>query len=202
MKRLRSFGFSLVVWCFSFLIFWLVSFGVENLAYPAALVWFPDLVPEYNFVNEREKYELLYAVLRVISAGITALVVSYISVRHDNERFEYMISKTEGMYTMSEGCRLYFGRYIFIDLIIAVLIPTVTVLLEAQILPLLSMLPEGVIDMIRTPLAVSSSFISLLGGVGAVILLSALIFGARLLAGLYAIDRFRVVWLSDIQYLG
>ena len=202
MRYLKAFGFALFVWCFSFIIYGFVAFAVENLLYPALLNWFPNVVPEYNFVNEREKYEELYRIMRCFSAGITAIIVTYISVRQNNERFEYMITKTEGLYTVSEGAHIYYPRYIVEDLVASISVPFFVVALETRVIPLLKFLPESVIGMLYTPLSVSSCFVSLFGEAVAVLLLFLIIFLCRMLSGLHALDRFRVTWLSDIQYIG
>ncbi len=202
MRYLKTIGFSLFVWCFSFVLFSAVCFVIINLIYPALLSEFPGLLPDYNFVNEREKYEQLRRILEAISAAVAAAILSYVSVRYDNERFEYMITETEGMYTMKAGISIYYSRYLLSDVVVSVIIPILVVAFESGVIPLMDFLPESVIEVLYLPFSLSSAFISLVGDIWAVILLTVLIFITRLLAGFRAIDRFRVVWLSDIQFLG
>ena len=202
MKNLKTIGFSLFVWCFSAVIFFVVAFAVENLLYPALISEFPGFLPDYSFVNEREKYEQLHRILKMISAVIAAIFISYLSVRYDNERFEYMITKTEGMYTLRDGIALWYPRYVRSDLLVAVIIPLLAVILESRVIPLLTFLPESAKDLLYLPLSLSSAFVALFGEVWSIVILFLVIYASRLLAGLRALDRFRVVWLSDIQYLG
>lgn len=202
MKNLKTIGFSLFVWCFSALLFSAVCFVVINVIYPAILNEFPGLLPDYNFVKEREKYEQLRKILEMICASLAAVILSCLSVRYDNERFEYMITKTEGMYTLREGAALWYPRYVVSDLLVALVIPTLAVILESRIIPLLNFLPESAIGMLYLPLSLSSAFIAVFGEVWSVLLLFFIIYATRLLWGLRALDRFRVIWLSDIQYLG
>ena len=190
------------MWCFSAVIFFVVAFAVENLLYPALISEFPGFLPDYSFVNEREKYEQLHRILKMISAVIAAIFISYLSVRYDNERFEYMITKTEGMYTLREGIALWYPRYVRYDLLVSVIIPLLAVILESRVIPLLTFLPESAKDLLYLPLSLSSAFLALFGEVWSIVILFLVIYASRLLAGLRALDRFRVVWLSDIQYLG
>ena len=202
MKNLKTIGFSLFVWCFSAILFSAVCFVVINVIYPAMLGEFPGLLPDYNFVNEREKYEQFRKILEAICAIVAAAILSYLSVRYDNERFEYMITKTEGMYTLREGIALWYPRYVRSDLLVSVIIPLLAVILESRVIPLLTFLPESAKDVLYLPLSLSSAFLALFGEVWSIVIMFLVIYASRLLAGFRALDRFRVVWLSDIQYLG
>jgi hypothetical protein len=71
MRYLKTAVLGFAIWCFGFLLVPLVSFFITSIVYPAFLEWFPDSVPEYNFVNEREKYEQFYLMLDVISVSIS-----------------------------------------------------------------------------------------------------------------------------------
>ena len=150
MKYLKAFALGLCIWCFSFMLFGLIDFAVKALIYPALVEWFPRLVPEYNFVNEREDYDRLYATMSVISSLILICVASHVTMRLDNERMEYMITETEGLYTISEGAGIYYSRYIRADIIASLLIPLPLMILDA-LLPLFEFLPEGVLSLIQIP---------------------------------------------------
>ena len=123
MKNIKSIAFGFGIWLVSFPIFLLLSFFIGSILYPAFLEWFPDLVPKYNFVTERENYELLHTVLEFISAIITVFISSHLAVRFDNDRMERMITLTEGLYTLKDGAKIYYPAYIKCDVMAAVLIP-------------------------------------------------------------------------------
>ena len=183
------------------MLFGFIRFAVESLVYPALLEWFPQIIPEYNFVNERDDYERLAAALKVISAMILLFVVSHITLRLDNERMEYMITETEGLYTLGDGARIYYSRYLKADACAALLIPLPLMIFEA-FLPLFGFLPEGALSLIQIPLEPTRAFTSTLGVIPAYLVMVVTFCAARLASGLRCIDLWRALWLSDIEYLG
>ncbi len=202
MKYLRAVFIGFLIWCLAFLILGAVSFVVNSLIYPAFLRWFPRLVPEYNFVNEREDYERFYLVLSVISVSISIFILSYVSIRLENERMEYMITKTEGKYALGEGMLIYFPRYIYPDILAALVIPLPLLLLDIFALPFLDFLPEGLQSLINMPFEPTRIICEAFGIPLGYLFMAALFFAARILSGIRAIDIWRVLWLSDIQYVG
>ena len=202
MKYVRSCFLGLGVWVISFPLFIAIAFLVNSLIYPALLEWFPRVVPQYNFVNERENYEQFFAFLGMISGIATVFVSSYITIRLDNKRMEYMITKTDGMYTIREGAEVYFSEYFRADLIIALIIPLPLLFLDAFLLPQLSFLPDGVFSIIETLFSPTRAFTDFLGMIPSYLVMSVMMLSSRCLCALRAIDVWRVLWLSDIQYVG
>jgi hypothetical protein len=201
MRYLKAFLFGLGIWCISFAIFGFIDFAVKSLIYPALTEWFPRIVPEYNFVNEREDYDRLYATMSVISALILICISSHVTMRLDNERMEYMITETEGLYTLGDGARIYYSRYLKADTCAAMLIPLPLMIFEA-FLPLFGFLPEGALSLIQIPLEPTRAFTSTLGVIPAYLVMAVTFCAARLASGLRCIDLWRALWLSDIEYLG
>ena len=201
MRYLKAFLFGLGIWCVSFAAFGLIDFAVKSLIYPALVEWFPRIVPEYNFVNEREDYDRLYATMSVISALILICISSHVTMRMDNERMEYMITETEGLYTLSDGAKIYYSRYLWIDVYAALLIPLPLMVFDA-FLPIFSFLPEGALSLIQIPLEPTRALVDNLGAVFAYLVMAVTFCVARLLSGLRCIDFWRALWLSDIEYLG
>ena len=201
MRYLKAFLFGLGIWCVSFAAFGLIDFAVKSLIYPALVEWFPKIVPEYNFVNEREDYDRLYATMSVISSLILIFLSSHVTMRLDNERMEYMITETEGLYTLSDGAKIYYSRYFRADICAALLIPLPLMIFDG-FLPLFSFLPEGVLSLIQLPLEPTRALTLTLGVVPAYLLMAVAFCTARLLSGLRCIDFWRALWLSDIEYLG
>ena len=185
------------------MIFGFIGFAVNSLIYPALLEWFPKLIPEYNFVNEREDYDRLAAALTLICGVIYIFVSSHISLRLDNERMEYMISSTDGLYTISEGARIYYSRYLYADIFAALLIPLPMLLLDIFAMPqLIGLLPDGVISLMSMPFEPTRAFSAFLGIVPAYVFMSVCFLVSRLASGLRCIDVWRAVWLSDIEFVG
>ena len=185
------------------MIFGFISFAVNSLIYPALLEWFPGLIPEYNFVNEREDYDRLAATLTVISGVILIFVISHISLRLDNERMEYMISKTDGLYTLAEGARMYYSRYFYADIFASLLIPLPILLLDTLVMPhLVGFLPDGAVSLISIPLEPTRAFSYSVGTIPAYILMAVCFLVSRLASGFRCIDVWRAIWLSDIEYVG
>ena len=202
MKYLRAVSIGFLIWCLAFLILGAVSFVINSLIYPAFLQWFPRIVPEYNFVNERENYERFYLALSVISVVISIFILSYASIRLDNERMEYMITKTEGKYTLGEGISIYFPRYLRSDIAASLVIPLPLMVTDIFVLPFLDFLPEGLLSLIYMPFEPTRIICEAFGLVFGYLFMAVLFFVSRMLSGIRALDIWRVLWLSDIQYVG
>ncbi len=202
MRYLKAIGLGFTVWVVSFPVFLLVSFSVNSLIYPALTEWFPRVFSIPNFVKDREGYEALYNLLGFISGVITVLTASYLSVRFDNERMEYMVAETEGMYSFREGMSLYYPRYRSADIAASFIIPLPLLLTDLFIIPLLDFLPYGVKELIDF-LFLSTRAFTDYGGIIFGYILAVLIFlAARMLSGLRSIDAYRAFWLSDVEYAG
>ncbi len=202
MRIFKSLCFSELIWFCSFFGFFFISFSVNSLIYPAFLEWFPNIVPEYNFVTEREEYLALYITLILISGIVTVICAGYISVRFDNERMEHMITKTEGMYTLSEGAAIYYPRYFKDDVIISLILPLPLLLADLFLMPMLSFLPDGVISLLGNLFLPTRAFTDAMPAILAYTVMAVAFLLSRVLSGLRAIDAFRGIWLSDIDYVG
>ncbi len=202
MRILKSFWFAELIWVVAFPVFMLVSFSVNSLIYPAFLEWFPDIIPNYNFVTEHEEYIGLYTTLSFISGIIVLFSIAYISVRFDNERMEYMITETEGMYTLRDGAMIYYPRYFKDDVIISLILPLPLVLLDVFLMPAISFLPDGILSLIENIFLTTRAFTDSMDLIFAYFVMSAVCFISRIISGIRAIDVFRASWLSDIEYVG
>ncbi len=202
MRYARAVGFGFCAFAVLFPLFMLASFTVRSLIFPALVEWFPRTFSIPNFVNDREGYEALYALLGLISGMIFVLFVSYISVRFDNERMEFMVAKTEGMYTYSEGLALYYPRYISADILASVLIPLPLLLVDKFILPMLDFIPYDVMQLINDIFLSTRAFTDFGGAVFGYIILAFSLFFARMICGLWSVNAFRALWLSDVEYMG
>ncbi len=202
MRYIKSFSFGLLLWLVSFPVFMFVGFLINSVFYPAFAEWFPALVPRYNFVLEREEYDALYGTLELFTGVLTVGLISYISVRYDNERMEYMIRKTDGMYSIREGCNIYYPRYFLNDIALSCTVPLPLFLIDALLLPTLTFLPEGVNSLLSFVFLPSRAFSAGFGVIGGCMLTAFFFFVFRILSGVRAIDVYRALWLSEIEYMG
>ena len=115
---------------------------------------------------------------------------------------EYMISKTDGMYTMRDGLKLYLKRNLLDDLVASAVVPLPFVYIGWRLIPQLVFLPESVVSLLNIPLEPTGIMVSAFGAVGAYAVIAAAFLVFRIVSGIRAIDVWRVVWLSDIQYVG
>ena len=120
---------------FHYLLFILVGFAamtvVEYLVveiYDFLAYILPDIFKTYSQIKEPELYRELMKWLTVISVGISLLLVNYIAMRQDNKRFEYVITLTDGLYTMREGLLLYIKNFLLSDIVVALVIPSIVMI--------------------------------------------------------------------------
>ena len=79
--------------------------------YELLFEYFPDTFPLYNPVFEKEKYDRFTLTMAFISLSLTLALTVYICQRFNNDRFEFMIAKTEGLYKIREVLRTYVDKF-------------------------------------------------------------------------------------------
>lgn len=158
--------------------------------YPALARAFPSVFPTYNRVLEKEAYQSLMETVALFSGVLTVFIVEYFAGAVSNERFEYMIYKTDGMYLIKEGARLYYPRYLFPDLVATFL----TVSLFQGITILIP--PELRESVIFSFFRLCSVYATRLGLFLGILLQGTVYFAATLPSGLRAINKWRGKWLS------
>ena len=180
-------------------IFFLSGYFVNALS-ELLCEWAPSVFTVYNPVTDRDAYLRAEMLLGLTSAIITLYTVTHLSTVYDNERYEHMISVTDGFYTVGEGLAIYFPRYIGADIISAVTVPALPSALH--LIKLSEDAPKWavrVLDLAHGLFAVNEAFTELFGlvlGTVTLVLVSLLF---RLPAGYLAVRRFRAVWLSDTE---
>ena len=158
--------------------------------YPALAKAFPSVFPTYNQVLEKEAYQSLMEVVALYSGMLTVFIVEYFAGAVANERFEYMIRKTDGMYLIKEGVRLYYPRYLLPDL--ASVFLTVSLFQGATLLVPAELRDNIIFSFFR----LSSVYATRLGLILGILAQGAVYFTATLLSGLRAINKWRGKWLS------
>ena len=156
----------------------------------------PSLFPVPHPITDKEAYLLLTRRLGVFAAAPAIFAVTYFSEPYANERYEYIIKKTDGMYFIRDGARLYFPRYAPADLAATLIIPSAFTALVTfgprvketeSLLSLFKMCESATLE---------------LGAALAGLLLFALFFFSSLAGGFRALKVFRGRWLSTIGKVG
>ena len=153
-------------------------------------------LPVPHPITDKEEYLLLMRRLGVFAAVPTIFSVTYFSEPFANERYEYIVKKTDGMYFIRDGARLYFPRYALADLAATLIIPS-------ALIAIISFVP--IARESETLLAVfkmCENATQELGAIWAALLLFAFFFLSSLAGGFRALKAFRGKWLSAIGKVG
>ena len=81
---------------------------------------FPDTVHLYNPVLEKDGYSRFSLVMSFITVSLTILLSVYICQRFNNDRFEFIIAKTDGLYKIRAILKTYISNYWISDVISSV----------------------------------------------------------------------------------
>lgn len=152
----------------------------------------PSVFPSYSLSAERELFEALYAALDIISVALTALTMVYISLLRDNDRFEFIITKTEGLYKVPDVLRIYvynFGISDIISCVVSGMIFTVPI----HFIP--SRFVHGA-STVATLIAPYKTLTDLFGAVGAPTFLFSVLIVSHLISIPFALRFYRAKWLS------
>ena len=198
-KYVLSFTRYLLFYALGFLVFFITGYFIRAF-HELLCQWFPTVFTAYDPIYDRENYERQSELLGLIEALISLYTLTHLAAVYDNERFEYMIGKTDGFYTLKEGLAVFIPRYIAVDLFTALGVPALFSTLSLLSAPKGS--PEWVlriIDLTEPLLSIQNAFTDFFGAVGgiAVLLFSSALF--RIPAAYFAVKRFRGVWLSDTE---
>lgn len=198
MRYLKNVFYAFLVWlCASFLMN-VPAFLFGGVLYPALEDWFPGVFVEINPVTSPVEYERFETVMNLITAVLTVFLISYLCVRFDNERMEYMIRLTEGMYLRGEGCAIYYPRYLRADLMVSLLVP-LPLLIGSLFLP--SQLPEALVSVLNPIINIlfgfTFVFTDALGYILAYILMALSLLLSRLIFGFTSLSAWQGAWLSE-----
>ena len=83
---------------------------------------FPSVFHLYNIVLESELHALQEARLNFIALFFTALAVVFITQRYNNERFEYIITRTDGIFYLKDSLPVYLKRFALSDVIASLVV--------------------------------------------------------------------------------
>ena len=153
----------------------------------------PDAFPKYSPVLNREEYEAQQVLFSTLGALFAVPIITYITMRNDNTRYERMITKTDGMYRIAEGAKIYFKTFLIHDILAALIIPALHFALT--LIPFPDGTPELVYILTYQPRAAIEG----LGFATALILTLLLSLASRFIALPLCLEAYRSRWLSDID---
>ena len=152
----------------------------------------PFAFPNYNPIYEKEQYIESYANIELITAIITIIIATVIAVAFDNLRYEAVIKRTDGFYTIKEEFPSYFSEFWLADILSATIVPLTFIIFSAFTLP--EKLAEWTDILVYSTRAFTNQCGLILGGV--LLLITSVI--SRLPAAIVALRRYRGMWLADI----
>ncbi len=187
-----------LIYIFGFLAFIVFDFAV-SLVYGVLCEWMPSLFVRYNFVTEPELADRLAKTLKLAAGVLSVFLLTVLAVKYDNMRYEHLISRTDGFYTLREGAGIYISAFLPADILASVLVPLTTyalifIRIGEEAPRLLRVLNDYLISFISVPLSFTERFGTVLGA--AVLVLVSL--ASRVAAVYMGLKRWRAIWLSDI----
>ena len=195
----RAFIRYFIFYALSFAAFSVLRMILGNIVSLISL-YYPNVLPDINEISEPEKYERFEQLLSFITGMLTLLLPAYISIAYDNERFEYIISKTDGFYKISEGAKLYFPKYFLPDTIASIIAPIPIFALKFIPIPNeRRRIIKLIGDTLDSFLSFSNSFTNYLGEIFGIALLILIPIILKLIFAYPALKRWRAIWLSNIN---
>jgi hypothetical protein len=192
----KNIFFALLLWLLMPLVIYFPRFVIDGVLFRALCEWFPSVFVNYSPVSEPEAYAVLSAILDIAVASAAILIISYISVRYDNERMEYMISKTEGLYSLKDGSKLYFPRYFLADVAVSLAVVLPFVIASAFVPEHVHKFVDPVFDYLFSFVRIYTSHLGI--ALGAFVLCLSLLVG-RTLSGLRSLKAWQGIWLSEVE---
>ena len=150
----------------------------------------PSVVDTVNPIHTPDEYELYLKGVATFGALVGLFLINYVSLRMDNEKFEYLITKTDGQYRLKDGLKLYFAEFFKSDAIASTIAVGVLVA-GASFIPE-KLLDRGLIFIFR----LGVSLIEFYGPVGAVAVAVLFSFVTRMLSVPLCVRTWRALWLS------
>ena len=150
----------------------------------------PHLVKTVSPIHSPDEYELYLKASVSVAAFIGLWLINYVSLRLDNKKFEYVITKTDGQYRMTEGLSLYFREFLASDAIAS------TLMISAFVIPA-AFIPEKLMDRgLVYIFKLGEMLIGYYGIVGAVIIAVIFSLATRLISVPLCLRTWRALWLS------
>ena len=191
MRIVRSTA-NLALWMIPGLAIGLVISAVVNQAYELLSRCFPDLFPIYDVIGESELYRLTSARVSVLALFIILTATVYLAKRYSNHTFEFIISKTDGLFTVREGLGIYAGEFLISDAIESLVISAVF-FIPASFIPKQFFSTGSIVADILLPI---HSLASLLGTPLGALAFFGLLAAAHLIVLIPSLTYYRAKWLT------
>ena len=137
MKRSHKYLFTPFIYFLLYLIavvpYFLGSY-LSNGVFELLCIEFPTVFHSAPPFSDPEGFLRQSRILVAVSAAVATFILSYVSLSLDNKRFEFIIEKTEGRFTMRDGLLLYYREFLLADILTAAL-PPVILALPALLVP-------------------------------------------------------------------
>lgn len=89
---------------------------------------FPSVFPKPSVVLDPTGYARLEMWLFAVSALVVIMILTYVSMRLDNKRFELIVARTDGLYRLPKMSLEVLREFFLADLIPSVIVPLVYIL--------------------------------------------------------------------------
>lgn len=198
-KYLYSFLRFFLIYSVGFVAFYLFNYIFARLNEYLA-VYLPRFFKVYNPIIDNAAMLRQEAVIALLAAVASVVLLTVIAVRTDNLKYEYMISRTDGFYRVREGAEIYFPEFLGADILSAVSVPLISYPLTLIDVPNSAPRALRVIEnILDTVLVIPEAFEGMLGAVlgAALLVLTSLI--ARAYAAFRALFFWRAAWLSSAE---
>ena len=150
----------------------------------------PSVVDTVNPIHSPDEYELYLRAVATVGATVGLFLINYISLRMDNEKFEYVITKTDGQYRLADGVRLYFSEFLITDIIASTV--TIGALVAGG-----CFIPEKLMDRgLVIIFGLGASLVEFYGPVGAVLIAVVASLITRMISVPLCVRVWRALWLS------
>ena len=180
----------LLVYLFLPLIF-IASSALVEILYTGIDEIFPNLLPKYNRITEKEEYLAFSNAMSAASALLAVFLTGFITAVYDNARYEDVVKRTDGLFRIPKELPFYFKRNFPADVLSAALAPAVFVPLT---LPSYS---EKFLEYFGILLLPHLRIAEVFSAIAAYFLIFASILLGRTLAMPKALSRFRSTWLAS-----
>ncbi len=190
MKFVRSICGNMLMLLLCFILYAPIFFFISQAIYPFLNGILPEVFPTLYPLSKPIEYKATEKVFTVISLILTMLISGYLRHYLDNERYEKVISKTDGMQEACTVYPFYLKEYLLSDTFAALICPFIYLLLALII-------PQKITEL-YIPFVLDVA-VSINNGIGIFLGYIIMLFAttlSNLLSPILAINKWSAVWLS------
>ena len=192
-KKHKHFAFALLVYAIAYVLGLFAYDVVRELTvaiHGYLHLLLPKLIPLYNAILSPEEYSTQASVISAVALVFTFYILNFASLRLDNGKNEFIISKTEGFYTLREGCELYCKSFLISDTVVTLLVPLIFNI------PIFFVLEEWFRYGADIPIWAARVLAPITGNLSAIAFTMIISFVTRLLCIRGAVKHYRAAWLA------